>query len=144
MIGGTSKASLPTGVDPDALMDEICARVGPVVVQSVQSVLGTPDIYTLSPAYSKRKAKLPGFKRYRGKAPDQPLIFSGAMYEAVTVERVAGSADTLGLSVSENLLPAVDYPDRWEKKTEFLDKGLALAEPKLAALVETALNVTFK
>ena len=97
-------------------------RIGEDLVHDIQMLLGTDEIYTLSPEYAAEKPHMKGFVRYKG--GDQPLIFSGNMFEGVEWKLegntlTVGVADDAGVSESTG----EDYAEKWERKTQFLEKA---------------------
>lgn len=103
--------------------------VGELSVEGIRRVLGTSEIYQLDEVYREDKLAgrtVPPMKRYEGKAEDQPLILSGAMYDGITSEK------PLGQDVITVLVPpdvgigddGEDYVAKWQERTDFFEKGL--------------------
>jgi hypothetical protein len=103
------------------LMEKFSKRVGDELVHDIQMLLGTDEIYTLSPEYAAEKPHMAGFVRYKG--GDQPLIFSGEMFEGVQWSR-DGNVVTIGVSDESGISDdGEDYAEKWEIKTHFLEKA---------------------
>jgi hypothetical protein len=112
-------------------------EAGELIVQSVRDELGSPEIYSLSEPYRDQKPRRKGFQRVAGKAPDQPLIFSGAMFEAISAH---AEGEMLIVQVADGEALAKDgddYAEQWEEVTHFLEKGFAKVEGLLAELLMT-------
>jgi len=127
---------IPSENSPQEILSEFARRGGEAVQEGVRSVLGTEEAYTLSPEYSKRKPSLKRFKRYAGKAFDQPEILSGDMYDHIEV-RQEGSSVFVGVAeghgVSEK---GFDYASHQEELSQFLEKGFAtVGEERLADIL---------
>ena len=122
-----------------AVIKRFTAEASPLILASIRSVLGTTEIYELSPTYAARKPTMKGFRRIAGKASTQPLIFSGDMYDALVV--VPGNNNfyvEIDRSRINNHNP--NYVEIWEERTQFVDKGIELVEDKLEELL---MNIVF-
>lgn len=103
------------------LLEKFSERVGSDLVHEIQMLLGTDEIYTLSEWYAAEKPHMEGFVRYKG--GDQPLIFSGEMFEGVQWSR-DGSVLTIGVADGAGISDdGEDYAEKWEIKTQFLEKA---------------------
>src|ERR1019366_3751199 len=121
----------------DTIEAEFYDAAGALIVEKIKSVLGTQGLYNLSKSYALMKPTLPGYRRIPGKAADQPLILTGEMYDALQVRIDSG---TLIVEVDDTKAhdpkTGDDYAADWQNKTAFMEKGFALAEPLLPALLE--------
>ena len=113
------------------------AEAGKLIVKKIQYVLGQAGLYDLDPSYARIKPTLPGYRRVPGKAADQPLIKTAAMYDALSW-RIEGDSVVVEVDDSKAHDPKTgfDYAEHWEEVTQYLEKGFALAEPLLPALLE--------
>lgn len=100
----------------------IAEAVGPLLVEGVRGVLGTDELYRLSPEYAKIKPGLPGYRRQAGKDPDQPLILTGDLYDSVESVPIAGGVRVqvaAGAAMSDK-----DYAAYWEGEVDYLGRGI--------------------
>lgn len=116
-------------------------EAGNLVVQAIQDVLGSSDIYELKPSYSAKKiaGKVARLKRISGKAADQPLILTGEMYNALQWRKV-GDVLIIEIADGKAIHGDTDYAAMWDEKTQFMEQGLAAVEDQLDELL---LNIIF-
>lgn len=118
------------------VMPRFAHDAGQLILDAVRSLLGTSQIYTLSPEYSVRKQKLKQFRRIPGKDPDQPLILSATGIYWGLSARKSGNSLVIDIDPSAGINPrGFDYAEFWEKNTHYLEQGLAMVEPQLADLL---------
>jgi hypothetical protein len=131
-------------LDPSlAVLARFQEEAGKLIVGAVREILGTDEIYSLNPVYAASKPKRKGYRPTAGKPVDQPLIFTGEMYDAVHF-RIEGAV--LIIEVDESRASAADgfdYAEKWEQMTQFLEKGFEKVEPMLPALMEKILIEVF-
>jgi hypothetical protein len=116
---------------------------GKLIVESIQSLLGTAALYELSEAYGEKKQRLSGFKRVAGKDPNQPLIFSAeGIYDAIQFRR-EGDSIVVSVDGTAGVDEGFDYAEYWQSGkgskagfagVDYLGQGLALVEDKLGDL----------
>lgn len=120
----------------DRVKVRFSARCNQILVEAGQAILGTEEIYHLKGKYGAAKQKLPGFRRVPGKPEDQPLIFSGEMYDSLEAF-FDGHQVVFRLRPGAAIDEGVDYGAKWEEETEFLEKGADNVLGELAdALIE--------
>ncbi len=129
-------------------------EAGKRVVDAIHAVLGTSAIYTLKPSYRVRKLADKRFRRKAGssgssflsgvKAEDEPLILTGAMYDAVKASKTL-SGPFAGLNTFEIAIAVdedsglnprgYDYAEEMEHRAHFLEAGLSLVEDGFSDLL---------
>jgi len=121
MIVSITIPDVPAGAFT-TLVNMFAERVGKELVHDIQMLLGTDEIYTLSEEYAAEKPHMKGFVRYKG--GDQPLIFSGNMFEGVEW-KLDGNTLTVGVRDDAGISESTgeDYAEKWERKTQFLEKA---------------------
>lgn len=111
-------------------------EAGDLVVEAVQNRLGEPGLYDLSAGYAATKSRRKGYKHIAGKPEDQPLIFTGALYEGLVAK---ATGDGVEISVQDGAAvtdKGYDYAEEWEQKVQYLEAGLQDVEDQLPGLLE--------
>jgi hypothetical protein len=122
--------ALGTGV-VKRVRERFQAEAGTLILDAIRAHLGSSSLYTLSPEYSKAKPKSKKFRRFPGKASDQPIILSGqGIYNALTVIP-AGDGFVVQVEDSEGMNKGFDYAEKMEQLTQYLELGLADVENDL-------------
>lgn len=124
-----------------------------LLVEAVQGILGTPDIYTLTPRYRARKLAgrtRPLMRPFPGKAPDQPLILTGTGIYLALHARAETESIVIYVDPSQSTMPrGFDVAAYWESGegsnagfggTHYLEKGFEAARPALEALLVRCLT----
>lgn len=115
-------------LNPTVIADAILTAISLDLVEAIKHELGSADIYTLSPRYSRLKMEgktRPRMNVFPGKAPDQPLILTGEMYNAVSSWREGFFTAHIGVDEYAGYgKDGFDYAQYWEQKTNYLEKGL--------------------
>jgi len=145
VTGGFGLVGVANGATAErTILREFETEVGKIVVEAVQGVLGHDSLYKLNPEYAARKSSFPGYRTLPGKDPDQPLILTAAMHDAVTATR---SGNEVTIAVDPSKVPNAvyfDYPEYWESGegstsgfdgVHYLELGLIAVEHKFPQLL---------
>jgi len=130
------KLTLPTlqAVPGSGLTQRIRERfqseAGTYLLDAIRHNLGQDYLYRLTPEYAARKQSLKELRRFPGKSPDQPLILSGEMYNALTVIP-DGNGFVVQVEDGQATDGGFDYAEHWEEIAHFLEKGLDMVEGHL-------------
>lgn len=109
------------------------------ILTYIKDYLGSSRVYQLNPQYAQRKPSLSGYKRYGGRAADQPLILTGAMVDAIKLRRV-GEEFTIYVDVASMATPnAAEYVAHWLETTDFLGIPYQEIEDRVQLLFERIL-----
>jgi hypothetical protein len=128
------------GVEERAVM-AFYREAGPLVVEALQSLLGTDDAMILQPEYASRKPRLKAYRAYPGKPADQPLILSGDLIGGVEWWMVDDGSLHIGVIAGAGIAEdGYDYASKLERLVHYLEEALRRVRPALVILFGNSLK----